>query len=286
MLEKQTAQSKLQAPHYHTYNIYSILRQGPPQGPTREDIMDLLHVPAFHIEDVEHILRMRESIPNEDRARAERLLTTRVFRSWIVAPSSRELLVHGDFVGTRHISGLSWLCCCLLQALQQTGRLHSLTFFCGRHLSPTDAYAGGCGIIRSLLLQLLWQQQGDIPLEQNIDWNLVRTGDIPHLCLLFESILCRWPPGSVVFCIIDGIRYYERDQYLREMSEVLRFLLDLTHVGRLQCVFKILVTSPAPTNVVRRAFDPGSIISMASLPRITDKSSSRQVFRHLEEDLA
>ncbi|KAJ2981093.1 hypothetical protein NUW58_g6778 [Xylaria curta] len=284
LLKQQSAQLALQAVHYHTY-VFPATQYGQLPEPTREDILKLLDTPAFHIDDIEHIKQTRELIPNEDRARAERLLSAREFRSRIVAPSSRELLIHGDFAGTRPVSGLSWLCCSLLQALQQTGRLHGMTFFCGRHLDATDQHAGGRGMIRSLLLQLLGQQQSYNLPTQGIEWKLIQTGDIQSLCLLFEAILRQFPPDSVVFCIVDGIKYYERDQYLQEMSEVLRFLLDLTQDGRLQCVFKILVTSPSPTTVVRHAFDQDWIISMVSLPRNTDKSSSSRVYRHLEENL-
>ncbi|KAI0470355.1 hypothetical protein F4859DRAFT_486496 [Xylaria cf. heliscus] len=284
LLGKQAALPLSQLSYHNTY-VFPTIQQGELQGLTREDMLNLLDTPAIHITDIEHILRTRELIPNDDRARTERLLTTRRFRSWIVEPSSQELLIHGDFNGTLYVSGLSWLCCYLLQALQQTRHLHSLTFFCGRHLDTTDAHTGGYGIIRSLLSQLLQQQQQIYMSIQPNSWKLVQAGDIQHLCLLFESILRQFPPDSVVFCIIDGIKYYERDEYLQHMSEVLRFLLDLTQGGRLQCVFKILVTSPSPTTVVRHAFDENGIISMASLPNNADHSSSSRIWRNLEEHL-
>ncbi|KAI1733498.1 hypothetical protein F4680DRAFT_454909 [Xylaria scruposa] len=282
--KRVASQLSSQASHCNTY-VFPTIQQGEPPRPTQEDLLDLLGTSAFHITDIEHILHTRELIPKEDRGRAERLLTTHAFRGWLVTPTSQELLIHGDFAGTRYVSGLSWLCCSLIQALQQTSQLHSLAFFCGRHVDATDAHAGGSGIIRSLLSQLLQQQQVRMPSGQPGDWELIQAGDIQHLCLLFESVLLQFPQDSVVFCIIDGIKYYERDQYLQDMSEVLRFLLDLTRGGRLQCVFKLLATSPSPTTTVRHAFHENCIISMASLPRNADHPSSSRIWRHLDEHL-
>ncbi|KAI0907574.1 hypothetical protein F4823DRAFT_602606 [Ustulina deusta] len=283
-IEENTFRQAQQATYYHTY-VFPTLQQRPPPGPSREDILNLLDTPAFHNDDVGHILDTRELIPSEDRVRSERVLTAREFRSWMIAPNSQELLIHGDFAGTRYISGLSWLCCSILQALQQTGRLYSLVFFCGRHLGAADPHVGGRGIIRSLLSQLLCQQPPHTTQDQAINWELIQAGDIQHLCLLFHSTLRQLPPESVVFCIIDGIKYYERDQYVDEMSEVLRFLLDLTQGGQVQYIFKILITSPSPTTMVRQAFSQDCIISMGSLPCNADKPSSLRTFRHLEESL-
>ncbi|GAW15166.1 hypothetical protein ANO14919_045750 [Xylariales sp. No.14919] len=212
--------------------------------------------PAFHHDDVGHISHIRELIPSEDRVRAERVLTAREFRSWMAAPNSQELLIHGDFTGARHISGLSWLCCSILQALQQTGHLYSFVFFCGRHLDAADPHVGGRGIIRSLLSQLLCQQ-------------------LAHAA----------QDHTIISRIIDGIKYYERDQYVDDMSAVLRFLLDLTQGSQEQYIFKILITSPSPTTIVRQAFSQDCIISMGSWPRNADKPSSLRTIRHLEESL-
>jgi hypothetical protein len=280
LVKQQATQLASQEAHYH-FHVCPTIQQGPSPGLTREDIINLLDTPAFHLNDVEHILEIRELIPNEDRARAERLLNAREFRNWIMAPRSQELLIHGDFTGTRRVSGLSWLCCCLLHALQQTQRFYSLTFFCGCHLDATDPHAGGRGIIRSLLLQLLWRQEYTLR-DEGVNWELIQAGDIHHLCFLFELVLRHLSPDSVVFCIIDGIKYYERDQYLPEMYEVLRFLLDLTQGDRLQSVFKLLVASPSPTTEVRHIFNQDGIMTMASLPINADKSSSLRVLRHLE----
>lgn len=203
----------------------------------------------------------------------------------MVAPNSQELLIHGDFTGTRHISSLSWLCFSILQALQQTGHLYSLVFFCGRHLDAADSHVGGRGIIRSLLSQLLCQQPAHAAQDHTINWELIQAGDIQHLCPLFHSALHQLPPESVVFCIIDGIKYYERDQYVDEMSAVLRFLLDLVQGGQEQYVFKILITSPSPTTIVRQAFSQDCIISIGSWSRNADKPSSLRTFRHLGESL-
>ncbi|KAI1075124.1 hypothetical protein F5B20DRAFT_560861 [Whalleya microplaca] len=249
-------------------------------------LLTLLNTPQLDIFDVERIMRSKESIPAEDRARAELVLRAPKFHAWTVAPTSRELLVHGDFKGTHYISGLSLFCCSFLQAIRNTGRFYSLVYFCGCHIGSNDAFSGGRGMIKSLVSQLLSQRMTEAgPPGSDINLNLIKVGDIGQLCNLFGWLLRRIPQDAPVFCLVDGIRYYEREQYLEDMAQVLRYLLDLTCDETIQCVFKILITSPSETTIVRQAVDEDSILSMAPQPRTGQKFSHIRFARHMEGQL-
>ncbi len=254
---------------------------------TKADLLSMLAVPDLEQADIEHILERKERVPTEDRARAESILKTHQFQGWVVAPENRELLVHGNFHAPHHYtSGLSVLCCHLIQALNSTRRLHQVAFFCGRHIEDDDPYAGATGMIRSLVAQLLSQgplecrapdsQVGDLSFVQyehlNIEW----------LCNLFQGLVRELPDDASLFCFIDGIKFYERGEYIDEMSGVLAFLLNLTRDQHVRCVFKVLVTSPSETSVVRQAFDGRHILALTSMPRVEQMPSYERVLRYME----
>lgn len=59
------------------------------------------------------------------------------------SPSSRQLLIHGDYDSTGHVSGLSLFCTILYQSLADKAHFIRLAFFCGLCTdSPSDAHAG------------------------------------------------------------------------------------------------------------------------------------------------
>ncbi|CAJ2500671.1 Uu.00g035240.m01.CDS01 [Anthostomella pinea] len=235
-------------------------------------LLTLLNVPEIEISNFNHIIQYQHKIPADDRGRAERVLRTPQFASWASAPQSSELLVHGNFIGTLHLRLIPILL---------------IAYFCGRHMDEGDASTGCRGMIQSLLSQLLRQNHlGMTLLARNASLNLVRYGDLKQLCALFGTLMHQLPLGvPPVFCIIDGIKYYEREQWLDDMVEVLRYLLDLRLDTSLRCIFKILITSPSETRMVRQAMQENCIISMASVPRTGQAYSQRGVARQVMNTL-
>ncbi|KAK7911951.1 hypothetical protein PG985_014432 [Apiospora marii] len=251
------------------------------------DIQTLLKMPdCIEDRDMSQIIKKKELVPNKDRARAELVLQMAQFREWVVSTSSCELLIHGDFQGTHYTSGLSVFCCYFLQALEGSSQWAKLAFFCGSHLGD-DAYAGGCSLIRSFISQLLRQEQqfDTSQLSVHVDLDLVERGDVRELCELFRWLLCNMRGDSVMvlFAIIDGLKYYERDEYIGDMEVVLRYLLDLAQDPSLPCVFKLLLTSPSPTTVIRQVIDPMFILSMASIPRTARVANEARVTRETSD---
>ncbi|KAH9903911.1 hypothetical protein F4778DRAFT_71921 [Xylariomycetidae sp. FL2044] len=263
------------SPSYVTYNPI-----------IREALIAILDTPDVVLSDIEHIWRTRELIPAEHRSRAERLLAARQFQTWTLSPGSSELLIHGDFDGIHYVSGLSWFCCSILRALSDDSRFGNLAHLCGRHPDERDPIIGGTGLMRSLVSQLLRQYPVDLShLEQDINLSLVKSNHADQLCNLFSWVLYRLPQDSVVFCLVDGIKYYERQEYLEDMSEVLRHLLDVRVDRRVKCVFKLPVTSPSSTRYVREAFEEECIISMTSIVRTGEHPSDVRVARCFEGHL-
>ena len=57
-----------------------------------------------------------------------------------------------------------------------------------------------------------------------------------------------------MFCFIDGINEYEREEYLHTMDKVIFSLIELIREGS-AAHFKLLLTSSQPTEDVRNVFD-------------------------------
>ncbi|KAK0631216.1 hypothetical protein B0T14DRAFT_501310 [Immersiella caudata] len=228
---------------------------------------------------VEQVVQCREMLPRADREIAERVVTTSKFREWLAAPVSRELLIHGNFTGTQYTSALSLFCATLIRTLQEEGgpqgRYLALVFFCGKHLddasgisggdTKTTASVGGLGMIRSLVAQLLTQRPFNLnEILPRVNIQAIRSGDIHQLLSLFTELVQQVSrSGTSIFCLLDGLKYYEREEYLDDMSLVLRHLLDVREGGTHGSVFKVLITSPSPTTIVRQAFSEDGILSLA-----------------------
>ncbi|KAK0704491.1 hypothetical protein B0H67DRAFT_497390 [Lasiosphaeris hirsuta] len=204
---------------------------------------------------IDNVMQCRERLPRTEREAAERVVTAAKFREWLASPVSRELLIHGNFQGTQYTSSSS---------SSAGGRA-------GKGVGNHPEAPSSCGgyMIRSLLAQLLAQHRFNIeqiPTRQHAA--SAQTSDIHYLLNLFTALIAQLArSGRTVFCLIDGIKYYEREEYLEDMSLVLRCLLDTrensTEAGGM--AFKLLITSPSPTTIVRQAFHPDDVLSLGAV---------------------
>ncbi len=253
----------------------------------------LLAVADLDERDMQYVGQQAARVPSNQCERAEQLAMAPRFRDFVSTLDSTMLLVHGDFEGTNYVSALSLFCLTLMRTLTSMDKFRPLIFFCGCELNDEDgsasSFSGGQAIIWSLIVQLLRQDTFDTRvLHKEVDLNRIQDGDLEELCELFMWLVCLLPENMTLFCIIDGIKYYERPEYAESTGLVLSCLLELTRNSTLRGVFKILITSPSPTTIVRRheAFDGGgNIISMASLPRSSLGPSHLRLARQLGESI-
>lgn len=116
----------------------------------RKDLLALLGASDMSRRDLDWTFKIKQRLSAADKARSEQLLCSPLFGDWLTLPISRELLVHGDFVGTQYVSRLSYFCANLVHAMQNMSFRHAI-FFCGRHLNHSDVGSGGRAMIRSLI---------------------------------------------------------------------------------------------------------------------------------------
>lgn len=247
---------------------------------TPRQLWSQLSIPNIDEVDLQHIAGRAEEMFQQDRGRAQQIVTMSLFRSWIDSAHSTKLLIHGNFRAAEGVSPLSILCILLALAFRQTGRFISLVFFCGRHL-VWDDYHGGAVMIRSLIAQVLRQYPAQY-LSPEVHSCLRNMGDIDSLCDLFRILLSQIPPSIPVVCLIDGINRYETEEYLDDMTTVILRLVELVDAtsGERNTCFKLLLASPLPTKEVRRVFDgdQDALLHMENLP-VAGTSMGLNLFR-------
>jgi hypothetical protein len=144
---------------------------------------------------------------------------------------------------------MSFLCASLIVSLgrvQESGV--SLHFFCGMHTSRDDSLTGPNGMIRSLVSQILME----LIRRRILDLEFVSTRsfrdaierhDLKTLCLTFCLLVAQLPLETPVYCIVDGITWYEDSEYQTQLEYVADQLRWLVAAEKLGPRFKVLITS-------------------------------------------
>ncbi|KAI6355407.1 hypothetical protein MCOR31_011208 [Pyricularia oryzae] len=182
-------------------------------------------------------------------------------------------------------SGTTHFCTKLIEHIAEHPRHLSLNFFCGQHLEPCNPHSGGRAMIQTFLCQLLNQCDFGPQYQVNQELELIRAGDVKELYRMFESLFRRADPSLCVFCIIDGVVFYERDEFLQDLGDVVLMIVKLsaehdTHMP----ILKVLIASPTKTSVVRRLFTDDQIFSMTTMSEYIEDPSPMRVERRLKEE--
>ena len=75
-------------------------------------------------------------------------------------------------------------------------------------------------------------------------------------------------PGTALFCVLDGINFYETDEHAMYAGSVFTQILNLVRADESRAVVKFLVTSPSQTRLVEEAFPAEDRVAV---PRIMTK---------------
>jgi hypothetical protein len=164
-------------------------------------------------------------------------------------------------------------------------RFVTLVFFCSCHIDPEeDAFTGGRALIQALVLQLL-QQQPHMTISPS-PWEFqpdrVHQGDLHRLCHLFGLLVHRLPSELTLFCFIDGLVFYKRDEFIAEGQFVLAEILRLFGDPAIQANVKLLITSPWRSDMAHQFFQDHEILHMQGMPSVElTPSSSRVLSRYM-----
>lgn len=242
------------------------------------DLVGYLGAAHILVEDLQHLgLTVRPRLSKSDWDPVDQLVQSGQLMYLLHSPALTQLLVHAHRQGGARISGLSVFCESLRSVFTMyPGHVVPLLFFCGRHATvadgqdpnkpPSDPSVGARGLMRSFVSQLL--ENYYIPYGIGIpmipgELDAILNGDLDALSGLFSRLVHMLPPGCTVFCLVDGVEYFEREELLDDTKRVMEPLLQLARSGATPGPLKVLLTSPTSTSDVRDWVHDGAILSLA-----------------------
>ncbi|KAI0180411.1 hypothetical protein GGR52DRAFT_531179 [Hypoxylon sp. FL1284] len=273
-----------------TNNLQRAITPSPIQAPrlgwhmTPDSLWGIFGPLGFDDVDMQYALEKQEHVPLQDRAIAESLVAVPRFREWMVAATSRELLIHGNSTSNLPVSSLSVFCSTFSQALRQNPKFISLVYFCALHADYDDLDAGPPSMMKSFIAQLILQ--GDFNTTAlhhyvDISWaEFDEEPDMDDLCGLVRWMVRQLPANMTVFCVIDGANAYEKNGYVHGLTEGLACIMDLTIDPRVQATVKVLVTSPGRTLEIRQGFDDDDTVALIADRFGTSMETNQRHFQH------
>lgn len=207
-------------------------------------------------------------------------------RDWLGRKGLPQLLVQGGYSKYAHVSAMSVFCHYLEKAMSTSPKTHlALVFFCGLHTDlDNDPHAGGRAMIRSFICQLLRSLLTNYgrksvtvthrelavlrePSDDDPEAPREPSDDLDTLYVVFSRLIRMVPRKVQVCCLVDGVGYYEREEFLpgleRALKPILQLSTDLQGPDRSGATLRVLLTSPMVTANVCWWIPQASIVTMA-----------------------
>ena len=258
---------------------------------TPEKLLELLAVDTTRIENEAAIMLRRGR--GSDQAvhdRGHLLMHNQRFQAWLASGQSKCLLVDGNAgSASERVSAMTVVCALLAHSLPiETSS--TITYFCGLHTDLADTLGGPCGILRAILAHVVRTYNLHLDFVDSEEYDELQRFDLRRLCILLGVLMKKLPAGVVLFCMIDGISLYEKDEWLEGTCYALRMIGDLTRDPEVSAIFKLLVTSPLASRYIGRYVpEEDHLILPRDLCRVGGSSiSNRQLMmqsrRMVDED--
>lgn len=196
------------------------------------------------------MLRQGATLDPSYQSRGWLLMLSREFQAWQNSASSSCLLVNGkDWTAVGRISAMTIVCALLARSLLDESAV-SIQFFCGLHTNPEDTLSGPRGLLRSLIAQIVIIRGCSMRIPDNDEYQELLQYDTQRLCHLLEDQVLGLPPNFVLFCIIDGISFFESVEWRNDACLVMNTISRLASNSQKGTIFKVLVTSPVASRYV------------------------------------
>lgn len=222
-----------------------------------QELLKILAAPSGETtKDLKSVVQEGLNFGPAQQGEAEWLLKQDRFWQWYSAIRSEILLVHGNLTGTSNdiacISSLSVVSATIASAItqQDNSDAFALYYFCGLRISSNDDLSGPQGLVRCLTSRLVVGLKARYGITANVNFvdgmyiEALQRRDIRYLCAIFRSIVAQYPPSATVYCVLDGIAWYERSDMLEDLFSVVQSLYDLVKKAQQGPVLKVLLTSP------------------------------------------
>lgn len=262
---------------------------------SQEALETMLGMANVDLDDMDYIFSKELQFPARERLQIEQIIQQQLFANWVVSPSSSKLLVQWESPRPRTIADLSPLslfCTKLAQMLAPQGRFLSIQWFCGRHLRSNSDPSGGGGhaMLMSMISQLLRGHPGGfdmVALSHSFYLpSLLQARDDESLIRLLEWLVRALPRSLTLFCLVDGVVLYERQEHWDAAWPVLACLLRMADDPAIEATVKVLFTSTPGPPTVRSAFeDERLIVNVETLQNLAVAPSNERFARELGQEL-
>lgn len=226
----------------------------PSTGPENEPVAIITHLELLGVlgipphdcwNDLDCVLQQASSFSPKMLGRVRYLLRMDEFISWVTEHQSSLLLIEGNLPhSTGAVTPLSVFSSTLVSSLVNSLSSIVLFFFGGLHTDEDGtSYSGPVGLIRSLITQLLLNDKLPKPELNFLTEEFIAACEeenIKALSELFERLVLQVPSYTQVFCILDGLAWYEQHpwtsdlHYIAAMFEHLAVQMDRTRMRALK----------------------------------------------------
>lgn len=261
-------------------------------------------IPGMLLRDCQDLAQRREvAAPPPRPTLAEQVAGSRQFQRWLERPDSSGLLIHGGIEPPADIFGLSQFCMSFAHVLEKDPRRFiPLVFCCGLHTRPSSndcgqlaGYnendqpryghselpripdTGGRAIFMSLIHQLLHKLPdfGCTAIDATSqELHEIQSGDLEALKTLFGRLVHTVPEGVAVCCLVDGVEYYERNEFWNDSEFALMQICLLADLRETRASFKVLFTTPTHTRDVKEWFPEERVLGMKWMNRGDTKAGN------------
>lgn len=232
------------------------------------------------ISDVEYILETSDALEMRHRTLISQIVGTNRFHNWSTSFTSCRLLVQGSVSrdSRQSVSALSWFCALLVNTLRKRELFISLVFFCGQHTEADDTNSGVHSMMRSLITQLLQQQEFlQIPLTyEEFDGESGGHLHLEMLCQTFSLLLRQIPKRMTLVIVLDNVGLYENVDHEVDLLKVMGLFESFVQDQSIPPAVKILATSSTKTLAVHRVFEDDThddetwLLATSELPPVGD----------------
>lgn len=230
-----------------------------------DELCDILAMPEVHPDsDLRYILQRID--PNADEVElALKVSSGEVFRQWQAEDESPPLFIEGGPpVSSRRSTALSIVSSTLVKVNQDSPKATSIYFFCGMHDNLQDPICGPQGMIRSLIIQILRQFDVNLEFISMLLRPLIEKLNLRALCDCLGKLVKQLPARTVIFCVVDGISFFETTLWTNDTAKVIGDLRDLAYDNETGAIFKLLVTSPRRSKHVASIFEPETRLNISA----------------------
>ncbi|KAI1121091.1 hypothetical protein F5Y10DRAFT_272436 [Nemania abortiva] len=241
--------------------------------------------------DFGKVLQLRNKIHPVAEVEAISLFQTTVFRDWLLLGHSDNILIEGtggtaEFVDhAERVSNKSIMCAVFLsQLIRLEPDSFKIYFFCGLHSSENDTLSDGPrGLMRGLICSLAGEAYRRQLLRLEFIDDTYRDGlqqqKIEYFCQVFHQILQSMSVGALglpIYCIIDGIGQYEKQEWLGDLAIVMGMFRAIINDTELKPCFKLLLTSPHSVRYVNEMVGLPPSKRLLARPAVIDENLPAQ----------